>query len=703
MTFLRFFAVAVLSLTFSQILTATTSVGFQNNSGLTLNFELELVSPGQEIPADLYSAEDALFSDAWERRKTLVDIEEAAAQEGATYAFRLNCVQVEDLSLIVELSFPGETPFFNIGATVPGAAPQFTTNPSLVEIDFQFDEQDYLLKFDFTQNENGDYNFLYVLHELQPYTIDPADLENPNVLNVMSYNMWMLPLGDGAASIYQRAESIVDYISENHDVIVLNEIFDDSVRLNYLIPDFEAKGYIHHVGPANEEPENVYASGVMMFSKWPFVFDAEYHYDSCNFTSFDCFANKGIQYGKIEKLGKPYHIFGTHMEAGGDPSDDYIKKSQLGEMRDFIAEQEIPNWEAVVMAGDFNNGPTNIDDGLWQAVQDSLNPIFPEHIGYHTSTFGREPGRVIDHVWVDRNHLIPLNANNDIVILRGIDDNMWRFFTLSDHLTALARLEFPDIGGAAIQTQLMESQCVGETTTLTAGTAPLTFEWLKDGQVIDGATDGSLVLEPVADSDSGDYGVNIGSTGEFGTSDHILTPFFYANGPETISNEYSFELGQLSVVSSLDPPEIQQSAMLFDSLFVSNEYEVVHWYQNGEIIEGETDNVLSPWDWHIEYEVEIDNNGNCPNLFSDILVILGGVEENVFENFHFSAANNSLNVSTENLQNYQLAIFNVSGQMVFSKRDCLGDTIVDNLTGGQIYICEIRNETGRYSEKIFFD
>jgi|GEM_PF-2674487 len=703
MSFFRF-AIPLLSIVlFALSLQANTVIAFQNNSNLALNFEPVFFSAGQQdIPEGYFEAPNEIFSDAWDRKKTFVTLnEDEGIAGGPAFVFKFNCLQIENLSLEVEanLSDNGE-PFFNVGATAPGATPVFISNTQLAEIEFQFDEHDYLLKFDFTVSDGGNYNFLYALHDLEPYTIDPTDLENPNVLNVMSYNMWMLPLGDGAATIYQRAESIVDYISTDHDVLILNEIFADSVRLHYLIPDLEAKGYTSYAGPANQEPENVYASGVMIFSKWPLVFEAEYHYDSCNFTSFDCFANKGIQYAKIEKLGRPYHIFGTHMEAGGDPSDFFIKKTQLAEMRNFIAEQDIPAHEAVIMGGDFNNSPNNTN-GLWEAVRDSLNPILPEHIGYHTSTFGAAVGRVIDHVWVDRNHLAPIEANNNVVILRGIDDNMWRLFTLSDHLTALARLVFPSLNDIAIQTQLEEQQCVGSSTTLEASDAPFQYEWFHDGELIAGAETGSLTIEDVSTENVGSYQVNISSSQEFGTSDHILTPFFYPDGPETIENNITLELGDLQVVESLPVPEITWIDL---NLVVPAEYDVLAWYAEGEIIDGEVSNTLSQWETLIDYTAETDNVGNCPNLISETLNVMTGIEEELlFVDYNLLMRENELLISSENHQLFGVAIFSLSGQVIFSQKDCFGETTIRGLQEGQIYICQLHTQQGIQSKKILLN
>ncbi len=43
------------------------------------------------------------------------------------------------------------------------------------------------------------------------------------------------------------------------------------------------------------------------------VKSAEHIYDHCY--KIDCGAAKGALYAKIDKLGKPYHIFATHFQA----------------------------------------------------------------------------------------------------------------------------------------------------------------------------------------------------------------------------------------------------------------------------------------------------------------------------------------------------------------------------------------------------
>ena len=72
------------------------------------------------------------------------------------------------------------------------------------------------------------------------------------------------------------------------------------------------------------------------------------------------------------------------MDAGSDQPDLDAKNSQMGEIRDFIAAQNIPENEAVIYGGDFNVSPIHIAN-QYTNMLDSLDPSTLTSICFHGS------------------------------------------------------------------------------------------------------------------------------------------------------------------------------------------------------------------------------------------------------------------------------------------------------------------------------
>ncbi|MDP6907984.1 MAG: hypothetical protein QF371_00690, partial [Flavobacteriales bacterium] len=234
--------------------------------------------------------------------------------------------------------------------------------------------------------------------------------------------------------------------------------------------------------------------GVLIYSKWPIEESANYQFTTCVPGSFDCIAAKGVKYARVNKMGKIYHVFGTHMQAGG--SGTYEKYKQYGESRDFIESLQIPANEPVIFGGDFNTGPTKEDS--FSAILDSLNPVIPHSVGHYTSSFKRQGdviGRIIDHIWVSRENLIPKESNNAIVSVRGINDEMWKIFEFSGHRTATARLEYPGITSEPFSGVLCQNDSLIIEAFPMVGVA---YTWYKDGSEISVLNDELRIVDPTS-------------------------------------------------------------------------------------------------------------------------------------------------------------------------------------------------------------
>ncbi len=397
--------------------------------------------------------------------------------------------------------------------------------------------------------ENPDTNqsrdVLVALQQSTIYTIDSTDFQNPHALNVMAYNVQMLPNGiTGLPQADLRSDLLPAHFSPWQDVVIFCEVFDNPPRNDQLIPAMQEEGFQHHTTILNKQdgssiiPTN---GGVMIFSRWPIVDQNEIEYSKCGTGSGDCGATKGVKYAAIDKLGKRYHLFGTHMDAGGGQDDIDARRSQIGELRQFIDTLGIPDGEPVIIGGDFNLGP-NSSGGLFPAFKDSMNPLIPEPIGFYESNFSGDTGSIIDHVWADSRHLLPTDATNNIITFRSIADTMWDLSDFSDHRSVQGRFVFPAITSTGPDTAL----CPGDSLSMAVQTDfNVSYQWQRNGQPIANATDTSYSVPNASMSDTGDYACQVSYQETFGTINNKVVNHLYPSGPVTFQAHLAYELGRI--------------------------------------------------------------------------------------------------------------------------------------------------------------
>jgi len=162
--------------------------------------------------------------------------------------------------------------------------------------------------------EPGTGNLQAAIYKNFIYSIDPDDFTNPNVLNVMSDNIMIVPFNSENFEI--RASSFPQYISPYQDVVIFQEVFLGFIEEENLTPVMESFGFEFNSTILNnpELPEVTAPSngGVIIYSKWPIEEATNYQFTTCVSGSADCLAAKGVKHAKINKLGKVYHVFGTH-------------------------------------------------------------------------------------------------------------------------------------------------------------------------------------------------------------------------------------------------------------------------------------------------------------------------------------------------------------------------------------------------------
>ncbi len=250
----------------------------------------------------------------------------------------------------------------------------------------------------------------------------------------------------------------------NIDVITINEAFTKSLRPE-LIRNMHRNGFTHSTDVLNANTRRLWSGGVMVFSKYPIVAKKDYQYKET--AGNDTQAAKGIQYVKIMKGQKPYHIFATHTNAsytfGGKtrlPLNDAGRRArskQFQELKQFIDQQNIPSNEPIIIVGDMNLDMISEQNQNNSEYTDMITKLNAAHIvpSGHRYTLDREsnqwvghddgPPQQLDYVLYDRTHQQPTTSSAEIICLKANNKNICQkgvAADLSDHYPIRARFKF---------------------------------------------------------------------------------------------------------------------------------------------------------------------------------------------------------------------------------------------------------------------
>ncbi|AZJ24790.1 sphingomyelin phosphodiesterase (plasmid) [Bacillus wiedmannii bv. thuringiensis] len=269
-----------------------------------------------------------------------------------------------------------------------------------------------------------------------------------DTLKVLTHNVYML-----STNLYpnwgqrERADLIgaANYI-KNQDVVILNEIFDNSASNRLLSNLFEQ--YQHQtavLGRSNgsewDKTLGNYSSfapedgGVAIVSKWPVVEKIQYVFEK-GFGP-DNLSNKGFVYTKIKKNDRFIHVIGTHLQAEdngcGQTSPASIRTTQLKEIQEFIKNKNIPKNEHVFIGGDMNVNKINAENNSnseYTSMFNTLHASVPSYAG-HTATwdaktnsivkynFPEAPAEYLDYVFSSKDHANPVRIENKVLQLRS--------------------------------------------------------------------------------------------------------------------------------------------------------------------------------------------------------------------------------------------------------------------------------------------
>lgn len=316
-----------------------------------------------------------------------------------------------------------------------------------------------------------------------------------NSFNLLAYNIFMRPTTLFANDQWPRSEVLPSKLKE-FDAVVFSEAFDDGIR-RQLQGDLRAE-YPWRTPILGSDGLFGQDGGVSIISRWPITATSQRGFRhacrdedvsigtfgvlqvvtdksglGCTLgevlggvcTGNDCLADKGVLYARIEKHGRPFHVFASHTQSGegnastrfcvhpttGDlvpcavPAPRNVRAQQFRIIKRFMDALSIPDTEPVIIAGDFNVDKYNEEE--FKAMLSILDASYPRSLGhpytvddsFNTRAHGRS---YLDYVLVSNRHLQPIEA-----LLETLTPRSPRAFggdyDLSDHFPVFGQFMFP--------------------------------------------------------------------------------------------------------------------------------------------------------------------------------------------------------------------------------------------------------------------
>ncbi len=283
--------------------------------------------------------------------------------------------------------------------------------------------------------------------------------------DVLTYNVYLRPFFHDGQDI--RARLLINKLS-GYDAIVLQEAYADPAR-EMLRAGLRSR-YPFHTRVLGKDSGLNQDGGVLILSKWPLTRKRQLVFtddsrsanrcpgrDCC--AGGDCYADKGVVYGRIDKAGRRFHLFGAHLQSGREHWR--IRKDQLRVIGNFIISQHIRADEPVIIAGDMN--VDRFDARQFAAMRSllaaDLRPLKPASPTMPRADYtfdgprndlndNDDVRRYVDYVLYSTAHLQPCRAFNRVRIFRA--GQSWRQYfwqpwrrDLSDHYAVHGRFVYP--------------------------------------------------------------------------------------------------------------------------------------------------------------------------------------------------------------------------------------------------------------------
>ncbi len=209
-------------------------------------------------------------------------------------------------------------------------------------------QQDSLINTDVVPSEENSELILKSAKDLNMITLNTQLLDSPDIFNG--------PQCDGQVC-EERALSCCDYVTGQaiqYDVIALQEAFDNTAR-GHLVNCIESQGYICYEsdnGQFLEEGAGLVTCFRLQTIDQNSIYGGLYEFDECsNASGSDCLSQKGFMVHSFKpKNGCYIYLVNTHMDAGEEWKDRYVRRLQAAQINSVIKNVNT----SVIITGDLN-------------------------------------------------------------------------------------------------------------------------------------------------------------------------------------------------------------------------------------------------------------------------------------------------------------------------------------------------------------
>jgi sphingomyelin phosphodiesterase len=359
----------------SQWAKAETTVFVQNNT--PFSFPVEIVRPsGLALPGQYWKA-GARYVNAGQRASIMTTNRDSGVKNGKYFEFHCN-LSMDGSRFALKQRLRGSLVGSHLWQSVSGQSWYDDRNTHRANWSVGKHQFTILYRAYFT---GGDDDIEYIIQYRYPtMTIPTAGI------NVLAYNTYMRPEIMFVNGQAQRAALMIPQIkNQGYEVIIFSELFDDSIRRDFL------KGirdeFPHHTSVVGSDGVIEQDGGVVIVSKYPIATQAQRLFGKASSGVLaDKLSDKGVKYACVNKNGTKYHIFGSHTQADKGTTERNVRKQQFQIIRDFISSRNIPKNEAVIVGGDLNVDKKG-SPSEYQDMVRILNAKEPMYLGTLTATW----------------------------------------------------------------------------------------------------------------------------------------------------------------------------------------------------------------------------------------------------------------------------------------------------------------------------
>ncbi|WP_371666502.1 sphingomyelin phosphodiesterase [Streptomyces sp. NBC_00289] len=276
-------------------------------------------------------------------------------------------------------------------------------------------------------------------------------------LNIVSSNTMLLPsvVVDQWAQDFRGGLIGTSSYTQNHDVVVFQELFDNSAS-NILQNKMKAQ-YPYQtpvIGRSTsgwDSTQGDYSfftpedGGVGVMSRWPITKKVQFIYnESCG---NDSLSGKGFAYVRLNVNGTAVNVIGTHLQSDDDGCDASeparVRTAQLREIRAFVDKLKLPASEEVVYAGDMNIDRYRPEYSTLLSTLNAAAPSFagvPYTMDPATNSIAKarytgEPRQWLDYILFSNSHARPATWTNTGL---NVHPHTWtlndtQYYDYSDH------------------------------------------------------------------------------------------------------------------------------------------------------------------------------------------------------------------------------------------------------------------------------